>query len=364
MKRAVSTIFLLITLAALNVAAQHKTRNVILITLDGVRTQEIFGGIDAKIFESTNKNYKRTTVYKDFWAETPRERREKLMPFLWKTLITAEGSIAGDRSLNSSVQTTNKLWFSYPGYSEMLTGQAHDDVIKSNSHPQNPYPSVLDFLKKELNLGFNRVADFSSWDAFNRISTNRPGSFEINAGFASYTANDKAVTALSDAQSKTLPIWNDARFDYYTFRFAIAHMKKYHPRVIHIGFDETDDAAHVKHYERVLQALNMTDGFIAELWRFVQTDPAYRGKTSIIITTDHGRGKTVKDWDDHGEDIPEAQNIWMAFISPDVALRGEWKDTKTIYLDQVAGTLSRFLGLDYRLQNPSAGKPVEQLFSR
>ncbi len=342
--------------------AQQNTRSVILITLDGVRTQEIFGGLDREIFASTNKNYQKTDAYKRFWADSPKERREKLMPFFWKTLLVRSGSIAGDRDLRSSVQTTNKLWFSYPGYSELLTGQAHDDVIKSNSHPQNPYPSFLDFLQRKLALNANQVADFSSWDAFNRIATNKPGSFMINAGFMTYESADKEIAGLNPAQFLTLPAWNDARYDYFTFRFALAHMKKYHPRVIHIGFDETDDWAHIKHYERLLHAINMTDGFLKEIWEFTQSDPAYRGKTTIIVTTDHGRGKTIDDWHDHGQDIPEAQNIWAAFFSPDVKLRGEWKNAETVYQNQIAATLCRFLGLDYSEQNREAGKPIDRLF--
>ncbi|MCC6451692.1 MAG: phosphoglyceromutase [Acidobacteria bacterium] len=360
--RPLAVVILAVT-AVTAISAQQQTKNVILITLDGARTQEIFGGLDEEIFRSTNKSFQKTATYKRFSAATAKERREKLMPFFWKTLLVSYGSIAGDRELNSSVQTTNKLFFSYPGYSEMLTGQAHDDVIKSNSHPQNPYPSVLDFLQKKLKLDKDQVADFSSWDAFERISTNSPGKFVINAGYMAYDSTDKEIAGLSRAQFETLPAWNGARFDYYTFRFALAHMRKFHPRVIHIGFDETDDWAHEKNYERLLQTLNMTDGFLKELWEFVQTDPTYKGRTSIIITTDHGRGKTIADWHDHGADVAEAQNIWMAFFSPDVKLRGEWKDAETIYLNQVPATLCRYLNLDYSDQNPKAGKPIEQLFA-
>ena len=62
------------------------------------------------------------------------------------------GSIAGNRSLGSEAMTTNKMWFSYPGYSEILTGQAHDDVINSNDKKRNPYTGVLEFLKRKLKL--------------------------------------------------------------------------------------------------------------------------------------------------------------------------------------------------------------------
>lgn len=355
--------FLLLCLCASGLFAQNKTENVILITLDGARTQEIFGGLDAEIFRSTNKNFEKTAAYKKFNAAGPIERREKLMPFFWKTLMASHGSIAGNRDLKSEVKTTNKLFFSYPGYSEILTGQAHDDVIKSNSHPQNPFPSVLDFLNKKFAAGPNAVAEFSSWDAFMRIATSKPGSFVVNAAYETYPTKNKEIAELFRLQSQVLAPWPSVRHDYFTFKIAMAHMKEHRTRAVHIGFDETDDYAHDKNYERVLDTLHMTDRWLKELWQFVESDPRYRGKTSIIITTDHGRGKTAKDWSDHGEDVPEARYIWMAFVSPEVALRGEWKDTETIYQNQIAATLCRFLNIDYSENNPYAGKTVTRLFA-
>lgn len=361
MKRVISISFIAIAIAAC-VSAQTKTRNVVLITLDGARTQEIFGGLDAEIFRSANKNFEKTAAFKKYNAATPIERREKLMPFFWRTLMKQHGSIAGNRELKSDVKTTNKLWFSYPGYSEILTGQAHDDVIKSNSHPQNPYPSVLDFLHRKLKAGPNAVAEFSSWDAFMRIATNKPGSFVVNAAYETYPTKNAEINDLFRLQSQVLAPWPSVRHDYFTFKIALAHMKQFQTRAIHVGFDETDDYAHDRNYERVLDSLHMTDSWLRELWKFLQSDPRYRGKTSVIITTDHGRGRTIKDWSDHGEDVPEAQYIWMAFISPDSRLRGEWQNTETIYQDQIAATLCRFLNLNYSEQNPEAGKPVSQVF--
>ncbi|HMY75821.1 MAG TPA: phosphoglyceromutase, partial [Blastocatellia bacterium] len=144
---------------AVSTFAQTKTENVILITFDGARTQEIFGGLDLEILKDKTKRGKveDSTLYKKYWAATPEERRMKLMPFFWGTLMKDHGSIAGNRALGSSVMTTNKMWFSYPGYSEILTGQAHDDVINSNDRNRNPNTSVLEFLKRKLNLSKTQV---------------------------------------------------------------------------------------------------------------------------------------------------------------------------------------------------------------
>ncbi len=357
---------LIVTILMLAAAAkaQNKTENVILITLDGPRTQEIFGGLDIDILKDKVKKgrVEDTPDYKKYWAESPEERREKLMPFFWGTLMKQHGSIAGNRSKGSAVMTTNKMWFSYPGYSEILTGQAHDDIIKSNDSIRNPNTSVLEFLKRKLRLNSKQVAGFSSWGVMKWIAEHQDGAITLNAGHAPYDHPDPEIKVLSKLQNEKLSPWDDVRFDYFTFRFALAHIKSYQPRVLFLSLGETDDWAHAGAYNRTLRALNDTDNFLRELWEYLQSSSQYKGKTSIIITIDHGRGKTVQDWTDHGEKVPEAQYIWMAFISPDIKLRGEWKNTETIYQNQVAATLCRFLKLDYSENNPQAGKPVSRLF--
>jgi hypothetical protein len=359
-------LLLLLTCLVLSVAAaaQSKTENVILITLDGARTQEVFGGLDLDILKDKTRRgrVEDTELYKKYWADTPAARREKLLPFFWGTLMKQYGSIAGNRSLNSAVMTTNKMWFSYPGYSEILTGQAHDDVINSNDRKRNPNTTVLEFLKRKLKLDKNQVALFGSWDVFNWIGEHEEGAVTINAGHEPYDSADPEIKVLGKLQNEQLSPWDSVRFDYFTVRFALAHLKAYQPRVLHIALGETDDWAHAGDYAHVLGALARNDQQLKELWEYLQSTPRYKDKTSIIITVDHGRGNTIKDWTDHGERVPEAQYIWMAFISPDVALRGEWKNTETIYQNQVAATLCRLLKLDYSENNPQAGKPIARLF--
>ncbi len=359
--------FLLLVIALIfysNLNAQYKTENVILITLDGVRHQEIFTGLDAGLFKALDKDAEQKSLFKEFSAPTSDARREKLMPFFWNVWMKEHGSIAGNIALRSEVKTTNNLIFSYPGYSEILTGEAHDDVIKSNERIQNKFPSVLQFLQKKLKLNGDQTAAFASWDAFNEIVTSDPKAFTVNAGYEEYKDEDPTIGHLSKLQFETPTPFETVRHDYYTFELALAHMKKYGPRITYIGLGETDDWAHVKRYDLVLNALHRTDNYFKELWDFIQTDERYRGKTSIIVTVDHGRGDSVEDWHGHGSDVPKARNIWVAFISPDIKMRGEWKKTKTIYQNQIAATLAKLLGFDYAEQNPDAGKPIKNVFEK
>ena len=347
-------------------AGARKTENVILITSDGVRTEELFGGLDLEILKSVignDEQVEETILYKKYWAPTSIERRERLMPFFWGKMMKHHGSVVGNPVTGSRAELTNRHRFSYPGYSEILTGEAHDDVINSNRAVQNPYPTVLEFLKKNLWLKTSQVATFASWERFNEIAEHEVGATTINAGFEAYDHSDPVVRRTSQLQFEMPRGEEESRVDAFTFRLAMAHLRTHRPRVLYISLGETDTWSHKGLYAYLLEAERRFDSFLRELWEFLESDSQYRGKTSILITTDHGRGKTPDDWRDHGSRVQGAQYVWMAFVSPDSNLRGEWQGQETVYQNQIAATLARFLGLDFLQQNSKAGKPIEQLFA-
>ena len=108
-----------------------KNPRVVLITLDGFRWQELFSGADSKLI--IKKYAEDTTAVKErFWRNTPQERREALMPFFWNQ-VTKMGQLHGNRTLGSNVNLTNTMWFSYPGYNEILTGSADNERIHRQS---------------------------------------------------------------------------------------------------------------------------------------------------------------------------------------------------------------------------------------
>ena len=337
------------------------TGNVVLLTLDGVRWQEIFGGMDESLLRSTvprNSDVTASASYKQFAGASPSERRERLMPFLWRTFVADHGFIAGDRNAASLVSVTNGHWFSYPGYSEILTGQAHDDAIKSNDPVRNPFPSVLQFARRKLQLAPEAVATFASWGVFNEIVESEHGATVVNAGVAPYESSTPEIRALSALQRETPTAWGNTRRDAYTFRFALDYLKRVHPRMLYIAFDETDDWAHEGHYDLVLDMLHRSDGYLKELWDALQADPQYRGTTTVIVATDHGRGRTLDDWKKHGKDVPGANEIWMAIASPGSTRRGAWRDHPPLLQNQIAATMAAALGLDYREHNPQAGAAI------
>jgi len=204
-------------------ATAGTTENVILVTLDGARTQEIFGGLNEDILASTLKEDQKLEAqpaYTRFWAPTREERRQKLMPFLWQ-LVTTDGSIAGDRSVESVVQLRNRLWFSYPGYAEILLGEPHDEEIKSNDPLRNPYTTVLERLRERLSLPSEKVATFASWSVFNAIAEHAEGSTVVNAGIEPVDSPDPDVRLIDGLQGEAKPPWGGIRHDAFTFRLAM-----------------------------------------------------------------------------------------------------------------------------------------------
>src|SRR5262245_49654346 len=257
---------------------------VVLITLDGARTEEIFGGLDREILQSTlrsNQKLEEQPVYRRFWAETAAARRDKLMPFFWRTLMVEHGSIAGNAAAGSTATLTNRHRISYPGYAEILLGEAHDDMIKSNDPIRNPYPTVFDELRTKLGLTPPQAAVFTSWNVFDAIATHTPGNITVNAGLAHVDAPDLETQMLDRMQMLTPTPWDGVRHDAYTFLLAMAHLKATRARLLYIAFDETDDWAHDGRYDRVLEAYARTDGFLQQLWTWFQSQPDYRDRTHL-----------------------------------------------------------------------------------
>jgi bisphosphoglycerate-independent phosphoglycerate mutase (AlkP superfamily) len=139
------------------------------------------------------------------------------------------------------------------------------------------------------------------------------------------------------------------------------YVKQAKPRVLFVGYGETDSWAHSGRYDQVLIAAHQVDRFVEQLWNTMQSMPQYRGKTTFILTTDHGRGSGPVDWKDHGTEQPGSDDIWIAVMGPDTPALGERRDIAPVTQAQIAATLAAFLGKDYRQAAPEAGAPLPEV---
>jgi hypothetical protein len=336
---------------------KRKTENVIIITLDGFRWQELFAGADSALINDSIYVSDREALNKKYWAATADERRKKLMPFFWNQ-IALNGQLYGNRLYNNKIDNTNKYWFSYPGYNEIFTGYP-DDSVNTNDKKMNANVNVLEFINK-LPAYKGKVAAFTSWDVFDAIFNEPRSKFLVSSGFD--TINDRALTMqlLNDMQSHSpQPLGDGVRPDHLTYYIAKEYIKLHRPRVVYIGFDETDDWAHEGKYDNYLNAGNLIDNWMADLWNFIQAIPQYKNKTTLLITTDHGRGdKNKKDWRSHGQKVEDSHEIWMAVTGPDTKPLGEIKKQGQLYQRQIATTIAALLGLEFKPDHPVM-KPID-----
>jgi hypothetical protein len=299
---------------------------------------------------------------RDYWRETDAERRRILMPFQWSE-VAERGQIHGDRGQGSRVGLANPLHFSYPGYSEILTGIV-DPRIASNDKLPNPNRTVLEWLNGLPEFA-GRVAAFGSWDVFPYIINESRAGVPVNAGFESLDLpGDPAIGLLNELQAEIPSPWDTVRLDAFTHRFALAWLAAKRPRMLFVALGETDDFAHDGWYDLYARAATRSDTFIGELWAWVQADPEYRDSTTLIITTDHGRGRTLADWRHHGPasdanpaGFPGDDETWLAVLGPDTPSLGVVRDGPEIVAASVPATIAQALGLEYRDDHPALEAP-------
>ncbi len=354
MKKIIIFIFPLLYLGK---SAHTQVQNAIIITTDGLRWQELFKGIDTAIANNRRFNEGDSSyIYEQYGHIDPLKSREKIFPFFWKKFVDI-GSLYGNRNFENNVNVANPHWFSYPGYSELFTGFA-DAQINSNSYPPNPHVTLLEFLNQQP--GFkNKIAAFGAWNAFDRILNQQRSGLPVYNAFdtvgGKLTPQQKIINQMLVDSYKP---WKEAEcLDVFTHYAAAEYLKTHQPKVLYIGYGETDEWAHAGKYRSYLDAAHQFDQWVNELWNYLQSSPMYKNKTALFITTDHGRGDSVKaEWTGHGSGIKGSDESWFTIVAPGLYAKGEVKTPAQYHTRQFAQTIAHLLGTTYKGYHPISEK--------
>jgi hypothetical protein len=343
--------------------AELKTRNVLLVTIDGLRWQEVFRGAEEalmtvdKIAGGGVSNGALTALKADYLAATPEERRKKLLPFFWGTLVP-QGQAFGNRDAGSAARVLNAERVSYPGYNELLTG-APDPLITGNTPLPNRNVTVLEWL--HARPGFQgRVAAAAAWNVFVpiiNVGRSRLPVFVTQQQSAPGTVSPR-IAEIERWMADIPPISSTENYDAFVYHAAVDMIDTQKPRVFLLALGEPDEWAHARRYDKYLDSIRRCDRFIQQLWEKLQALPQYRGTTSIVLTPDHGRGVRPADWTSHGKNVPHAEETWLAAFGPDTPARGERRDAAEVSQAQVAATVAALLGEDFRAAFPAASAPL------
>src|SRR6478736_3131585 len=332
-------------------------RHVVLVVIDGVRWQDVFRGGDCALMNKEEGGVEDTLALRArFCRSTTDSGRAALLPFLWGT-VARRGVLYGDRDAGDDAHISNTMKFSYPGYNELVTGAA-DPRIDKNDFGPNPNVTVFEWLAKRP--GFTgKVRLWGTWDVFDAIVNDPRAQIPVRSGWEEPFPGprDPAEVELDALWATLTRHWSYMPPDALLERAVLRSIRADKPRALFVGFGEPDEWAHDRRYDNYLVSLHAADGYIRELWTTLQSLPDYRGNTTLLIVTDHGRGRYAHDWTDHGRDVEGAEEIWFAAIGPQIPAGGTVQSAPMIQA-QVAATLTAAVGENWGSFNVQAALPV------
>ena len=342
-----------------------KTRNVILVIADGVRWQEVFTGADPTLLNDKEGGSWTPVeeLKRKYWHDDPRVRRRLLFPFLWNTVATG-GQLLGNQRKGSVARVANDMWFSYPGYNEMASGAA-DPRIDSNEFGRNPNVTVFEWLNKRPGFA-GKVEIFGTWATFWDIFNAKRSGLPIRAGanLIDYTDTSPRGKLLTELYRTTTRLEGADPFDSFLHVVLHDHLSKHRPRVLFVGYGDTDTWQHIGRYDAFLETAHAFDGFLADLWQQLQSIPEYKDRTTLIVSTDHGRGSGPIEWREHGTEQKGSESIWIAVIGPDTPPLGERRAVATVTQSQIAATIAALVGENYRAFKPAAAPPFLEVLRK
>lgn len=314
----------------------------VLVTLDGVRWQEIFQGVDASLARGDG-------LPSSFVAPA-----ERLLPSI-RGRLGRHGVVLGEAT---TMRTSNTANVSLPGYREILTGHV-DETCLSNECAPLRVPTLLDEARALENED-DAVAAIGSWDTLAQAVSWDPSSIVVSVGRHAGTTRDRlrvdaAASALLDeaAESSPSPGHGDYRPDRYTSELALRYLESRRPRLLFVSLGDTDEQAHAGAYGRYIAALQAADAFVGRLLDTLATMGEYGATATVVVTTDHGRSH---DFVGHGKDAPESSRVWL--VAGGAAL-AEDSPADSATLADVAPTLRELLGLPAGARAANAGGQTE-----
>jgi hypothetical protein len=349
------TLLVLLLVSFLPLAA-NAADNLVFVTWDGFRWQELFGGAEEALLSKDLGGVPDVPALRaSFWRDSPEVRRQTLLPFIWST-VAKQGQVFGDPTRGAASRVINGKKFSYPGYNEMFVGFA-DSAITSNNKIPNANINVLEYVHRQPGFG-GRVAGFATWDVMEYILNRARSGFPLQTGWTEIQDEPLTPTQkrVNDMVLQLPRLWRGNVYDMVTFQAAKEYMLKHQPRVLYIGLGETDEWAHAKRYDLYLEAAQRSDRYLQELWELLQSLPQYKDKTALVVTTDHGRG-LGRDWTNHSANTVGAEFIWIAALGAGVPPLGVRESVETTQ-SQVAATLAALVEIDFNKAVPQAAPPL------
>lgn len=330
-------------LGAVQAATGADDRSVVLITLDGVRWQEIFRGVDPALAAK---------------AGLPRaalEGPEGLVPAMHR-LFFGGGVALGDLLEGGGIAASGPRYLSMPGYVELLTGAA-SECVDNACAPRLERTLADDIGRLPSVRAREEVAVFASWEDLGRAAAAAATSAAASTAAPEAAPHGVHIDAGRQPDDPTPPHPGHGRYrpDRATALAAIAHLTAWRPRFLWVALGDTDEWAHRNDYRGYLDALRSADRFVGEVAQHLTEMGRYGERVVLLVTTDHGRDKGFAD---HGDANSAA--VWLLARGGGIPARGVIGTRRQRWLRDVAPTARALLGLP-ELRCAGCGRAIEEL---
>lgn len=300
---------------------------VVLVTLDGVRWEDVFAAGNGKSASNV--------------ANT--------MPNLQR-LVRDRGIALGGPGCTHDMRASGPNFVSFPGYLEMFTGKA--PACTHNACPPVQTDTFIDEARSVASRPGD-VAVFSSWSKYAHAVARDRRSIVLSAGAHAVgkahalgaAKTDPKLRLLFDvgAASSGYPGHGDYRPDEHTARLALRYLELVGPRLLVVGLGDADEHAHRGDIAGYRRAIRRADDFIGELDRTLGRMGDDGKQTAVLVTTDHGRAHSLRA---HGAAFPESQRVFVAGFGAGIARRGVTCASEPLRLSHVAGAVRSLLALE------------------
>lgn len=332
--------------------------NVILFTWDGVRPEEVFDDPSETLYASGD------------------DPASPLLPHLRGELLE-RGVLLGNRREGSSVRIANRSRMSLPGYQSIMAGRRLD--CEANTCGRIPVETVAERIQRELGLSAAKTATIASWGRVALAAESREGATMVSAGLTA-TTDPQWTPGLAlpldewlrpngagsfetppPIPPRTLAAYHGDRPDGWTMDYALQYLRANEPRFLFISLGDADNFAHDGRRRDYLRAIRTYDAYLVLLLDTLARMGDYGRNTTVLVTTDHGRGSNSflwSFWREHGE-FSNADHIWMYGTGPFVRPTAAPVGTPITHRD-LRPTIERLFGL-CPISCDTCGLPVDVL---
>lgn len=302
-------------LSRISFAAQGATENVIILTIDGIRYDEVvkeympftLGGIDPNTGNPVpNPLIKEGSFYTNFYN-------------------------TGKTSTTPAHQTI------LTGVRQTLT---NNGALKTRQRTKEP--NVFEYYRKGNNLPRDKT-----WIIAGKLKQLTHADYSLHPGYGYYYRSSyyRGGGGIRDEQ---------------IFKVTKEKMDLYKPSLMLINLALVDNTAHKGVYADYTNAITLADKIVYDLWQKIQNDPHYQNKTTLFITTDHGRHSDGIEtgFVDHGGHSRGDRHLLFLALGPDIK-QNTVINTRRDQID-IAPTIGELLGF----QTPYAeGSIMDEIFS-